>query len=121
MHRTLDILTLGRDMAINLGVNYRRAIVTVLIMVTMLVAISTALVGPITFFGLLVANLAYMLIGSPYHRFVLPAAAIMAMIALVGGQTILERVFAFNSSLSIVIEFVGGIMFLALLLRGNVR
>ena len=34
----------------------------ILVLVTILVSISTALVGPITFFGLLVANLAYMLI-----------------------------------------------------------
>ncbi len=116
-----DVLALGRETAINLGVNYRQSVTVALVLVTVLVAVSTALVGPITFFGLLVANLAYMLVGSPFHRFVLPAAALLAIVALVGGQTILERVFSFNSSLSIVIEFVGGIMFIVLLVRGGTR
>lgn len=116
-----DALSLGQEIAINLGVDYRRAVMVILVLITALVAVSTALVGPIMFFGLLVANLAYGLIGSPSHRYVLPAAALLAVIALVGGQTVLERVFAFNSSLSIVIEFVGGILFIGLLLRGYAR
>src|SRR5690606_8985280 len=62
MRYTLDLLALGRDMAINLGVNYRRSVMLVLAAVSALVSVSTALVGPITFFGLLVANLAYALV-----------------------------------------------------------
>lgn len=116
-----DVLALGRETAINLGVDYRRVVTIVLVMVTILVAVSTALVGPITFFGLLVANLAYMLVGSSSHRYVLPAAALLAVVALVGGQTVLERVFSFNSSLSIMIEFAGGLMFIILLIRGAAR
>jgi len=116
-----DVLTLGREMAIGLGVNYRRVITVTLVLVTALVSVSTALVGPITFFGLLVANLGYMLIGSAKHRWTIPAAALLAIIALVGGQTLLERVFSFNSTLSIIIEFFGGVMFIVLLIRGSVR
>jgi iron complex transport system permease protein len=78
-------------------------------------------VGPVTFFGLLVASLAYQVAGSHKHRFVLPVATLLAIICLVGGQLVLERVFAFDTALSIVIEFVGGIVFLALLIRGAAR
>lgn len=116
-----DALLLGREIAINLGVNYTRTISLALVVVTVLVAVSTALVGPITFFGLLVANLAYMLMGTSFHRWVLPAAGLLAIFFLVGGQLILEQVFSFNSSLSVMIEFVGGLMFIYLLLRGHAR
>ncbi|NLC60484.1 MAG: iron chelate uptake ABC transporter family permease subunit, partial [Gammaproteobacteria bacterium] len=46
-----DVLALGRATAISLGVDYRRTVVGILAMIAVLVAVSTALVGPITFFG----------------------------------------------------------------------
>jgi iron complex transport system permease protein len=116
-----DVLTLGRAQAINLGVNYKRTVVTILVMVSLLVAVSTALVGPITFFGLLVASLAHGLVGTSRHKYILPAAVLLAIICLVGGQTVLERVFAFDTALSIIIEFLGGIVFIVLILRRAAR
>jgi iron complex transport system permease protein len=121
LNRQLDVMAMGRDTAISLGVDYHRVVLVTLAVVTVLVAVSTALVGPITFFGLLVAHLAYLLCGSSSHRWVLPSAALFAVLALVGGQLVLERVFSFNSSLSVIIEFLGGLMFLALLVRGSSR
>jgi ABC-type enterochelin transport system, permease component len=118
---TFDVMSLGRETAISLGVDHRRVTMTVLAIVTVLVSVSAALVGPVTFFGLLVANLAYILMPTGKHRFVLPAAILIAIICLVGGQTILERVFAFDTALSIVIEFAGGLFFIFYLLRGNAR
>jgi iron complex transport system permease protein len=117
----LDVLGLGRAHAINLGLDYRRNVVLVLTLVAVLVSVSTALVGPITFFGLLVASLAHLLVGSSRHRHVVPAAVLLAIICLVGGQTVLERVFAFDTALSIIIEFLGGIVFILLVLRGAAR
>nr|WP_312796720.1 iron chelate uptake ABC transporter family permease subunit [Tianweitania sp.] len=118
---TLDVLALGRDTAINLGVDHRRTVSIILVIVAVLVSVSTALVGPVTFFGLLVASLAYQLIPSHQHRLILPAAVCLAILCVVGGQLVLERVFGFNSALSIIIEFVGGLVFLTLLLRGATR
>ena len=112
-----DVLTLGRDIAISLGIDYRRIVTLILILVSVLVSVSTALVGPVTFFGLLVASLAYQITGSSKHRYVLPVAALLAIAALVVGQTMLEHVFAFDTALSIIIEFVGGIAFILLILR----
>jgi len=118
---SFDVLSLGRAQAINLGVPYKRTVVIILMLVAVLVAISTALVGPITFFGLLVASLAHSLVGTSKHKFVLPAAVLLAIICLVGGQTVLERVFAFDTALSIIIEFLGGIVFIILVLRRAAR
>ncbi|MEF2073397.1 iron chelate uptake ABC transporter family permease subunit [Consotaella aegiceratis] len=117
----LDVLALGRETAINLGVDHGRMVLITLVLVAVLVSVSTALVGPVTFFGLLVANLAYQLTGSHWHRDTLPAAALLAVICLIGGQFVLERIFAFDTALSIVIEFVGGLVFILLLIRGAAR
>lgn len=118
---TLDVMALGRDAAISLGVDHQRITMIILVLVTILVSVSTALVGPVTFFGLLVANLAYVVMPSAKHRHVLPAAVFISVICLVGGQTVLERVFAFDTALSIVIEFAGGIFFILFVLRGAAR
>jgi iron complex transport system permease protein len=120
MH-SYDVLSLGRAQAINLGLNYKRTVVIILMLVSVLVAVSTALVGPITFFGLLVASLAHSLVGTSRHKFVLPAAVLLAFVCLVGGQTVLERVFAFDTALSIIIEFLGGVVFIILVLRRAAR
>ncbi len=116
-----DILALGGDVAINLGVNYHRVVRKILFMVTIFVSVATALVGPVMFFGLLVANLSYMVAGSVKHRVILPVAVLLAVLCLVGGQTILERVFAFDTALAVIIEFLGGLAFIILLVRSNKR
>ncbi|GGF54569.1 enterobactin ABC transporter permease [Azorhizobium oxalatiphilum] len=118
---TFDVLALGRDPAISLGVNHHRTVTLILMLVVALVAACTALVGPITFFGLLVANLAYLVMPSGKHRHTLPAAVLIAILFLVGGQTVLERVFAFNTALALVIEFLGGLAFILIVLKGRVR
>lgn len=121
MGHCFDVLALGRAPAIGLGVEYKRSVVLILVMVSILVAVSTALVGPITFFGLLVASLAHGLIGASKHRHILPAAVLLAVISLVGGQTVLERIFAFNTALSIIIEFLGGLVFIFLVIRRTAK
>ncbi|RKH20656.1 enterobactin ABC transporter permease [Corallococcus praedator] len=119
--RACDVLGLGRDLAINLGVDHRRTVSLLLVVVAVLVSVSTALVGPVTFFGLLVANLAYGLVGSHRHVHILPAAVFLAVIGLLGGQLLLEQVFSFGANLRVIIEFLGGLMFIALLMRGALR
>lgn len=116
-----DVLNLGRAHAINLGVDYKTTVAIILVLVSILVSVSTALVGPVTFFGLLVVTLAHSLVGNSLHRYVLPASILLGIIALVGGQTVLERVFEFDTALSIIIEFLGGVVFIALVLRRSAR
>lgn len=121
MRRRYDVLALGRDIALNLGVDYRRTLMLTLAAIAVLVSVSTALVGPVTFFGLLVSNLAYQAMGSDRHRHTVPAAMLLSVIFLVGGQTLLERVLGLNTTVSVVIEFVGCVMFLVLILRRGRR
>nr|WP_273755362.1 iron chelate uptake ABC transporter family permease subunit [Bartonella sp. MM73XJBT.G] len=116
-----DILALGRENALNLGINYHKSATAILIFVSILISISTALVGPVTFFGLLVANLSYELSPQAKHSVVIPIAILLAIICLVGGQFILEQIFHIAGRLSFIIEFCGGIFFLTLLMKGKVK
>ncbi|CPR20805.1 iron chelate uptake ABC transporter family permease subunit [Brenneria goodwinii] len=117
MRFRFDVLALGRNSAINLGMDYKRSVTVILLLVSVLVSVSTALVGPLTFLGFMVANLAYLIIGSSQHRFLLPAAFLLGVISLVGGQLILEHLLGMSGALSVVIEFIGGSLFILLLLR----
>lgn len=112
-----DVMALGREQAIGLGVNYRRELVIGLVLVTALVATSTALVGPVAFFGILVSSISYEIMRTHNHGPVFVAAGLIAIIILVGGQAVFERVLGLAGTLSIVIEFLGGLVFLYLILR----
>ncbi len=119
--RRWDVLALGRDASIALGVDHRREVTRILLMVAVLVSVSTALVGPVTFLGLLVANLAHAVMPSFRHVHLLPAAFLLAVTCLAGGQAVLEHGFGFDTSLRVIIDFLGGILFIALLVRGKLR
>ncbi|MFJ5716069.1 iron chelate uptake ABC transporter family permease subunit [Neobacillus sp. NPDC093127] len=113
----LDVLSLGREMAINLGVPYDSIVKKMLVIVAIFISISTALVGPITFFGLIVANLSYQFFKTHKHRVLISGSVVMSIIALVGGQWVVERVFTFSTTLSVIINFIGGVYFIYLLLK----
>ncbi|WP_433617859.1 iron chelate uptake ABC transporter family permease subunit [Paenibacillus cellulositrophicus] len=115
----LDVIAMGRDHAVNLGVDYDRVVKRLLIVVAVLISIATALVGPITFLGLLVANVAYQLMRTYRHTLLIPAAVLISIVALVGGQLLVERVFTFSTTLSVIINMVGGVYFIYLLLKGS--
>ena len=121
LRKTFDVLALGRDTAVNLGVDHRRIVTLVLVLCSILVAVSTALVGPVTFFGLLVVSLAYQMVRKFSHAALIPIVCLLGAITLIGGQLVLERVFGFATALSVIIEFAGGLLFLYLLLKGSLK
>ncbi len=115
----LDGLLLGRELATSIGIDHRRELTIMLALVAVLVAFSTALVGPMTFFGFLTATLAYQLAGTHRHGHVLPMAFLLGVIGLAGGQLVLQHLFYASGFLTVIIEFVGGIVFLAILIGGR--
>lgn len=115
-HR-LDVYMLGRDQTVNLGINYTRNTLWILLWIAALTATSTAVVGPVSFFGLLVAALTNHLAPSMKHAVRLPLAFCTAGILLVGGQTLFEHLLGMKAVLSVVVEFAGGLVFLYLILR----
>lgn len=117
----LDVVALGRDAATSLGLRFRREIVTLLVLVAALISISTTMVGPMTFFGFLVATMTYQLVDSDRHDRVLPMAVLAGIATLLSAYFVLQHVFYAAGLVSIVIEFVGGLLFLAVILKKGLR
>ncbi|UYV36824.1 iron chelate uptake ABC transporter family permease subunit [Rhodobacteraceae bacterium D3-12] len=121
MAPALDVAGLGRGTARGLGLDHDRLVRRVLLLIAALVSVSTALVGPITFFGLLCASIARAVTDTHRHAVLIPAAAIIGALTLVTGQVVFERFMASQSALAVVVEFFGGLLFLALVLRRGRR
>lgn len=112
----LDVITLGKDQAINLGVDYDRTIRRLLLGVVLCIAIATAMVGPISFLGLIIANLARQLLKTHKHSHLIVGATLMGMLSIIAGQLISQHVFSYAVPISTFITIGGGIYFLYLLL-----
>ena len=117
--KNLDLIALGRENAINLGLDYNKTVKLYLFIISVLVAVSTALVGPMTFLGILVTNLTYELFKTYKHAILIPACCLVSCVAVLGGQFFVEQVFNFNTTISIIINFIGGIYFMFLLLKAK--
>jgi len=117
----LDLAALGRIPARTLGLGHDRLVMQGLALVAALVAVSTALVGPMAFLGLLAASLAQQLVPSHRHVLLIPAAAVLGAAILVLGQFVFERLLGLQSALAIVVELAGGLVFLALVLKRRPR
>lgn len=119
--KVLDVISLGRDEAISLGVDYDKMSKKILVVVVILTSVSTALVGPITFLGLLVVNIARQMVKSYKHEILGVITIILSIIALVGGQLIVEQLMNFGTSVSVIINFIGGIYFIYLVMKERNR
>lgn len=115
----LNVITLGKEQAINLGVDYDKVIRKLLVGVTLFIAIATAMVGPISFLGLIIANLSRQLLKTYRHNFLIFGAVFIGMTALLAGQVLIEHVFSFSTNISVFINVGGGIYFLYLLLHNK--
>jgi iron complex transport system permease protein len=118
-HKYLDVLSLGREHAINLGVDYDLIVKKLLIVVAILISISTALVGPITFLGLLVVNVTHEFYKTYKHNHLIIGSILISILALVSGQFIVEKIFTFSTTVSVIVNFIGGVYFIYLLLKEN--
>ena len=112
----LDVLTLGKEQAINLGVDYDKSVRRLLLGVTLAIAVATAVVGPISFMGLIIANLSRQLLKTFRHSQLIAGSALFGMIILVAGQLIVEHVYTYAIPISVFITVGGGVYFLYLLL-----
>ena len=115
--KLLDVITMGRDQAINLGVDYDKTIRKLLFGVVLCMAVATAAVGPVSFLGLIVANLSRQILKTYKHSHLIIGASLMGMIALIGGQLVSQHIFHFTVPVSTFVTIAGGIYFLYLLLR----
>ncbi|EER46641.1 iron chelate uptake ABC transporter family permease subunit [Actinobacillus minor] len=113
----LDVLLLGKKQAIGLGLDYHQFSRHLLICCALLVSVSTALVGPILFLGLLVCAIVNAVSPTVSHAVRIPLTFLISGITLVLGQTLFEQIFKLQGVLSVVIELLGGLVFIYLMLK----
>ncbi|HIW12671.1 MAG TPA: iron chelate uptake ABC transporter family permease subunit [Candidatus Salinicoccus stercoripullorum] len=114
---SLDVMSLGRDHAMNLGVDYDRKVSQLLIVIAILVSAATALVGPMMFLGLLVVNIAHEVFSTYRHLYLIIGSVLISVITLVLGQMVIQFMFDGGVELSVIINLVGGLYFIYLMLR----
>lgn len=115
--RRLNLLALGRETSTNLGLRHRREVMITLLLVSILMAMTTSLVGPMTFLGFLTATIAYQFADTYDHRFILPMAVLTGYVILAGAYFILNHIFYAAGAVTVIIELIGGLTFLIVILR----
>ena len=115
--RRLDTLSLGSAVSTNLGLNHRHELIKVLVAVSILMAMTTSLVGPMTFFGFLVATMAYSIADTYSHRAVFPVAFLLGYVLLTGAYFVLRHIFYAQGAVTIIVELIGGLVFLIVIMR----
>ncbi|OZI10840.1 iron ABC transporter permease [Bacillaceae bacterium SAS-127] len=115
--KNLNVLSLGKDVATSFGVKHQSSMIYTLILVAVLMSISTALVGPLTFYGFLVATLSYQAAPTYDHRYIFPMALAIGFLILTSAYFLMYHVFNAQGVVSVIIELFGGIIFLIVILR----
>ena len=118
----LDIYLIGKDNAKMLGVDIDKVQDDCIKIISILVSVATVLVGPITFLGLFVVNIVYMIYSnSNKHIHLILGSTFLSWIILILGSLLVERVFEFDTNLTVIINGIGGIFFIYLLLKGKIQ
>lgn len=113
----LNVVALGKEVATSFGVNHRGSVIYFLILISLLMSMSTALIGPLTFFGFLVATLSYQVAATYDHKYVFPMAFAIGFFVLTTAYFFMYHIFNTPSVVSVIIELFGGLIFLIVLLR----
>lgn len=115
--RQLDLLLLGEQHALSVGVDVRRARRNLLIISTAMVGASVSVVGGIGFIGLVVPHILRLLLG-PAHRYLLPACLLAGAITLLGADLFLNSFFSEQAiPLGVVTAALGAPFFMFLLVK----
>lgn len=117
----LDVISLGREQAVSLGVDYERTLRRLMVGVALYIAVATALVGPLSFLGLITANVARQLFTTYRHTWLITGSACVGMLILTAGQFVVEHVMVYAVPVSVFVTIGGGIYFLYLVLTAGKR
>jgi len=117
-HKKYNVMSLGPDHAKGLGIDYEKEITKNLIIISIGMSITTALIGSLTFLGLLAVNAAREIFKTHKHITIFIGSSIMAAFAIVLGQSIMELLEG-AVPVTAIIDFVGSAYIFYLILKGN--
>ncbi|ABN07543.1 transport system permease protein [Methanocorpusculum labreanum Z] len=113
--RDLNVMALGEEEAIHLGVNTERTKKILLMVATFITAIAVSISGCIGFIGLIIPHIMRIFTG-PDHRILLPASVLAGAILLMWADTF-ARTLPVEIPVGIVTAFLGAPFFIYLLRR----
>ena len=118
LKKQYDVMALGRNHAVGLGLNYDKLQRISLILISLSLAVSTALVGPLSFLGLMAVNASKEFTHSFKHGLLMIVSSMIGIIFLIGGQLLVEQT-GFITSVTVFISLFGGLYILFLILKEN--
>ena len=114
-----NLLSLEDKTARSLGMNVTRSRIVISVTAVLLASISTAVVGAISFLGLIVPHIARLLVGSN-HKVLVPYSILLGAFTLLLADTIGRTVASpYEISAAIVMSVIGGPFFIFLLRRSK--
>ena len=114
-----NLLSLEDKTARSLGVNVTRSRIVISVTAVLLASISTAVVGAISFLGLIVPHIARLLVGSN-HKVLVPYSILLGAFTLLLADTIGRTVASpYEISAAVVMSVIGGPFFIFLLRRSK--
>lgn len=114
-----NLLALEDKTARSLGVNVTRSRIVISVIAVLLASISTAVIGPISFLGLIVPHIARLLAGSD-HKVLVPYSVLLGAFTLLLADTIGRTIAApYEISAAVIMSVVGGPFFIILLRRSK--
>jgi iron complex transport system permease protein len=116
--RQLDVMTLGESQSIGLGINYQKKMHLHLIYIAIAMSVATAMIGPISFLGLIAVNAAREILKTYRHLPLFILSSLIAITFLVLGQTIIVET-GYITTVTVLISLVGGIYMIYLVLKEN--
>ena len=114
-----NLLALEDKTARSLGVNVTRSRIVISVIAVLLAGIATAVIGPISFLGLIVPHIARLLVGSN-HKVLIPYTVLLGAFTLLLADTLGRTVASpYEISASIIMSVIGGPFFIILLRRSK--
>lgn len=114
-----DILALEDKTARSLGINVDASRFALSAVAVLLASCATAIIGPISFLGLIVPHIARILVGTG-HKVLIPYSMLLGAFVLLAADTIGRTIAApFEISAAIIMSVIGGPAFILLLLKAG--
>lgn len=114
-----NLLALEDKTARSLGVNVTRSRIVISVIAVLLAGIATAVIGPISFLGLIVPHIARLLVGSN-HKVLIPYTVLLGAFTLLLADTLGRTIASpYEISASIIMSVIGGPFFIILLRRSK--
>lgn len=117
-NKKYEVLQLGKDLSINLGIDYVKEVNKNLIYIAVAVSLATALVGPLSYLGLITVNIARERLKSFNSKLNMIYSFLMGCIFIFLGSIIIDFI-GLNTTISMIINLAGGIYLIYIILKEN--